>query len=272
MRYTIAARKVAAQFQKIWKKEAFNSAIIFNDYPYTARLLIQLLRSNQNKIQLAEDGAEFYRSSKLAVKSTLECRLLQVLFGIKWKQIEIIGDSIPDAEIYAISPQNVRKELAYRPKLKISNEPLIKLDANAALEYLGEPLIPTENTSAPPLILLPHSESAPNMLNQINLILKVLAIEPTQIQLKPHPREHPAALSKLKRHGYQLLPTETPTELYILAQRTSQLIGGYSTALYSAKWLQPKMEIHSCSALQSSKDPNLDKFFSKIGIRNISLD
>jgi hypothetical protein len=272
--YTLAARKVASCFRQLWKKNPFNSAIIFNDYPYTARILIDLLQYKQATIHLAEDGAEFYRSSAFAPKSSLERRLLQLLFGLDWKQIHIIGDSVPNATIHATFPNHLRPELLQHPHIPLSNHPLRSLDASAALNYLEKPQ-PSGKCPQPadgPLILLPHSESVPDLIQTISQI-NTLALEANSlVQIKPHPREHTNILNQLHKSGYELLPAEIPTELYVLAGRTKHLIGGHSTALYAAKWLNPQVEVCSWPFLQTSKDCALDAFFSAIDIKLTSLN
>jgi hypothetical protein len=179
-------------------------------------------------------------------------------FEFWWKPITKPEESDNIEIIKAVFPDLVRDSLS---SFEVQSFP-DPLQSDNEITRLSNHFIRNSIVDFPTLLLLPHSYGLKE--NESKIIKNCIERFDTRVGIKPHPRE--------VDHYYQdyqgeILPGQIPAEfLYASDQLSiSSVIGGATTAMYTAKWIRENLE-SVCYSSIIKDDDNIDRRFESVGV------
>ncbi len=214
-----------------------------------------------------DDGTYSYLGRKTHwIKDHFIDNILKKLsYGFWWKQPKTIGSSIWIKECIVAFPEMVtpalmRKRLKQLPA-NLNRSEFKELSSKCIDHY---PNLANLLLSLDSLLLFPHESVFSE--ETIPLFQNLLSSSSGIIGVKHHPRTKNKSTFLLKSD--QELPATVPIEVILpLIKDECQIFGDISTALLTAKWLRPELEVTALSSGPVSDGWN--KLLSTIGIHVI---
>lgn len=275
----IRRRNIGPLKEFIGEREISN-VFVGNDSRVEAQVALHFAKENnkQSRGIYIEDGTEAYRSE---VNSRNTFRLLsgKIFFGRWWKDINILGTSPWIDQVAAIFPDFVRPEIASKEIIPIEKESFLLIkDDDSFTRYLDALGLNLKKLQGIDVLLISTNSEMKNRYPEYQAVakdtIKLIERHKLKLAVKYHPRELSGDfLSVGKKEGILLLPEGFPAELlYVLSQKPPKLIiGDFSSALLTARWLLDKSRIVSIAPLSKYYDYNIFEIFKKINIQLVSV-
>lgn len=228
--------------RKIKSLEALNKATdlyFFNDMSPEVQLIAKISKKNGGSINLVEDGVAIYEVGGVFRKNHFKLLLGKLIYGWWWEKPQRIGETRLHDTIYAISPEQVRKNISSNVALK-----KIAID----MESLSE-LFPYDETTPNSIVfLLPFIGSLSDLHGIDRLLKKHLHGFREKVYLKFHPQEKQTVkdslLSLPDYSGYEILRNDFPVEVLFLRSPGKRTVVGFKTSA-----------LHVLKSFCSSVDP-----------------
>jgi hypothetical protein len=250
-----AHRKTIFNTLELYLNELTPDEIITgNDRRLEFQFSMKYCRSNINPNVLGsyiDDGTGSYRNmysfNKLSkyTDKFIDTPLKKLVYGQWYTRPETLGASHWVSKCYLTFPELALNEI----KMKA-----VKLDAEIYTSFEGQRILDAYmnglncmqlSKGAPSvLFVLPHSSIIDQLYgDKENLIDKLAEIikEYPNAFVKYHPREVGDPL--YLKEKVNMLPAEVPAELFLAFFRFDRVLGDVSTALMSARWLQPSCKV-----------------------------
>lgn len=217
-----------------------------------------------------DDGTYTYlgRKTHYLKDHLLDNLVKKLTYGQWWKQPATIGASDWINQCIVAFPEKVTPPLKQK-QLQQLPENLDKAEFRVLAEkcMFHYPETVKALATLETVVLLPHeSVFDHSMLIAINM---QVSAQPGIVGIKHHPRTTDRSWFSLG--SFIELPGDIPMEVILpLLNRHCQIIGDVSTALLTAKWLRPEMDVTAISGSQIS--PRWSQLLCTLGINIIGHD
>lgn len=207
---------------------------------------------------------------KYLARKWLDVPLKKIVYGNWFTQMQRFGGSSWTDNCYLTHPEQAPKRLKLKNCSKVEVDSYKSLYATSIIEKLIA-LLPIENKintdkKGGILLVLPRGTVIKNIYGSLEAaerIIKKLCSRYENIYVKYHPADLDDILN-FEGLG-DILPSAIPVELIFCVLSFDKVIGDTSTAILSAKWMQPSAEVKYFDL--ETKHTNLVKpLFREMGI------
>jgi|GEM_PF-3461588 len=226
-----------------------------NDRRLEFQYAIQLAKKqNPNTIgSYIEDGTGTYIQQKehdlgkYLSDRYIDTPLKKMAYGLWFEHPKSLGASHWIDKSYLTFPGIAPKEVRAIPFEQLESSQYKGKQAlkilNQLSKYLG--FMPDNKTQNITLLALPHHSIIKDMygsVGQFTIVITTLLKKHENIYVKYHPRDLHDPF-ELKAYC-TILPTAVPAELFFATLNISHVIGDISTAMMSAKWIEPSCTVN----------------------------
>jgi hypothetical protein len=243
--------------------------IVGNDRKSENAALITHIRE-KSTICYMDDGLHSYieERSHLLQYTFFDSILKHLLYGHSVITPRIIGCSPYIASVYLYKPQLRNACLQQKPAIELHSDhlhqPVVK-DWVAQILNSQTHHITTLLKDINGILFLPHPKS---LTNKKYKELQHYLNGKKHIAIKPHPRDH---TSSKYFPLHTVIPQDISSEILFLSGISCTVYGFSSTALLTAKWLHPALEVISLK-FDDQPDTELETVMLKNGIPLVSIN
>lgn len=236
----------------------------------TAQVLLD--KAKRDRIYL-EDGTALYSPiSEAASQTAIKYILSKIFYTPHWDGEYAMGTHPVLNKLTATHPDFVHENFSGLTKQEITAVSLHPVLKSWSKNYLKCLNVHHKARNLDSVLLLPHSESISNKKKRvqfINSFLKMNTDPNCSLGVKYHPRESEKYFRS--RRDVIKIPQTVPAEfLYADNLNITTVIGGQTTALLSAKWIDSSLDVMSYLNSEDFIDSNLYALYSTAGIELIN--
>lgn len=221
-----------------------------------------------------EDGTAVYRSEIPERKDFFIKIFYKFFFGPWWQDENILGVSPRIDVCIIVFPKFARNELKVKEIIAANKENFLRARSDKTFaEYFESLNCDVKKFNDTDILLInPYSgliEKYPQLEEVMSAIFLNVCDKNMRLAVKYHPREYLNDFLRQERENVLILPKAIPLELLYVASPTPPklIIGVHSTALMTARWLFPSVQIVSIAPLCGYYDRSIFEIFKKINIR-----
>jgi hypothetical protein len=216
-----------------------------------------------------EDGTATYHTMEQPVNQTqIKYYLSKIIYGPWWCGHYSQATHPQFSKIAATYPTYISEDKNHLTPEKIYSNELRSFLYKWAKSYFKSVNKFEDIQEIDTLYIIPHSESLERIgidEEELNTIIKNSADESKKIGIKYHPRDENIQIS-ISSEMIEV-PRSAPAELlYNEEFKLSKVVGGISTALMSAKWLLPSIDVSTYARISALKSKSIYNLFKEIGI------
>lgn len=211
------------------------------------------------------------------VKDRLDGLLKKLVYGSWWTTPRTLGSSHWIDEAWVFMPDEVHPLLREKKLRQIPadwfNNPLLRHFGEAVLQRLAAPV--EKISSASQLLLLTHPNNADKIPGYQTRIMRLLeATDGEATVAKYHPRVgNGDPFGVLEKGVSALVPAQAAFEFLLpLLPVGSRVVGDVSTALLTARWLRPDLDIVAMLGSLSELERRVLPIMKRAGIRIMAVE
>ena len=245
----------------------------FSDWKVQTTHVIHLLKNSDCKFYFGEDGIGTYTDQYTNHKGAVEKLFDHLIYGNWHNTPHTPGTLLSNATAVAIFPELLPRQFAACKQMRIPLNPLVQsIDEKKRAEMI----LSTKGNDIEEIIATDH-DFYTNTVEYRNFIENEIN-QATNREIKVAIKRHPLDDNIYCSHNKTVireLPNVYPIEIYylILGNRLKKIFGTVSTALVTARWLMPNVEIQSLVPESSVKSlGNIDSKLRLLRDLNIKCE